>query len=185
MTASRVANHEATAVWAQDANEPAQAHCAARWTRGIWPVKENAMRLLLSTISVFGLVTFFALLTEAKPKKGDSQVEAEPPEAATENNACGCYRDKDEKCHCVKVSKAKLKCQCENDCEPPECVAKRRQDEEKAAELALKKAQERDKKAQVEAKKSQAQRDKERAAEQAKKEKEKAKENSDPRWKLD
>ena len=37
------------------------------------------MRLLLSIISVFGLVTLFALPTEAKPKK-DSQVEAEPPE---------------------------------------------------------------------------------------------------------
>ena len=45
--------------------------------------------------------------------------------AATANNACGCYRDKDDKCHCIKVSKAKLKCECENDCEPPECVAKR------------------------------------------------------------
>ncbi|HEX7505331.1 MAG TPA: hypothetical protein VF550_01080 [Polyangia bacterium] len=145
--------------------------------------KENTMRLLLSIISVFGLVTLFALPTEAKPKK-DSQVEAEPPEAATENNACGCYRDKDEKCHCIKVSKAKLKCQCENDCEPPECTAKRQHDEEKAAELALKKAKERDKKAQEEAKKAQAQRDKDRKTEQAKKEKEKEKENSDPRWKL-
>jgi hypothetical protein len=142
------------------------------------------MRLLLSIISVFGLVTFTAPPTEAKPKKGDSQVEAEPPEAATENNACGCYRDKDEKCHCVKASKAKLKCQCEGECEPPECAAKRRHDEDKAAELALKKMKERDKKAQEEAKKAQAKRDKERAAEQAKKEKEKEKENSDPRWKL-
>jgi hypothetical protein len=149
------------------------------------PAKENAMRLLLSTLSVFGLVTFFAPLTEAKPKKADSQVEAEPPEAATENNACGCYRDKDDKCHCIKVSKAKLKCQCENECEPPECTAKRQHDEEKAAELALKKAKERDKKAQEDAKKAQAQRDKERKAEQAKKDKEKAKESSDPRWKLD
>jgi hypothetical protein len=162
-----------------------QAHCARRWTRGICDTKENAMRLLLSIIPVFALVTIFAPPTEAKPKKGDSQVEAEPAEPVSENNACGCYRDKDEKCHCIKVSKAKLKCQCENECEPPECVAKRRQDEEKAAELALKKIKERDKKGQVEAKKAQAQRDKERAAEQAKKEKEKAKENSDPRWKLE
>ncbi len=143
------------------------------------------MRLLLSIISVFGLVTFFAPPTEAKSKKADSQVEAEPAEAATENNACGCYRDKDDKCHCIKVSKEKLKCQCENDCEPPACTAKRQHDEEKAAELALKKAKERDKKAQEEAKKAQAQRDKERKAEQAKKEKEKAKENSDPAWKLE
>jgi len=169
---------------AQDANEPAQAHCVRRQTRGICGAEENAMRLLLSIISVFGLVTFFAPPTEAKPKK-DSQVEAEPAEPASENNACGCYRDKDEKCHCIKVSKAKLKCQCENDCEPPECTAKRQHDEEKAAELALKKAKERDKKAQEEAKKAQAQRDKERKAEQAKKEKEKAKENSDPAWKLE
>jgi len=141
------------------------------------------MRLLLSIISVFGLVTFFAPATEAKSKKGDSQVEAEPAEAATENNACGCYRDKDEKCHCIKVSKAKLKCQCENDCEPPECAAKRQHDEQKAAETALKNIKERDKKAQAEAKKAQAQRDKEKAAEKSKKEKEKQKEGGDPRWK--
>jgi hypothetical protein len=169
---------------AQDANVPAQAHCARRRTRGICGAKENAMRLLLSIISVFGLVTFFALPTEAKPKKGDSQVEAEPAEPASENNACGCYRDKDEKCHCIKVSKAKLKCECEGECEPPECAAKRRHDEEKAAELALKKIKERDKKGQEEAKKAQIQRDKERKAEQAKKDKEKEKENSDPRWKF-
>jgi hypothetical protein len=143
------------------------------------------MRLLLSMISVFGLVTFVSPSTEAKAKKGDSQVEAEPPPAATPLNACGCYRDAQDMCHCNKVSKAKLKCECENDCEPPECTAKRKQNEEKAAELALKKIKERDKKAQVEAKKAQAKRDKERAAEHAKQEKEKEKANSDPRWKLD
>jgi predicted dienelactone hydrolase len=83
------------------------------------------------------------------------------------------------------VSKAKLMCVCENDCEPPECTAKRKQNEEKAAELALKKIKERDKKAQVEAKKAQAKRDKERAAEHAKQEKEKEKANSDPRiWEV-
>ena len=141
------------------------------------------MRLLLSTMMVFGFVAFFAPFSEAKGKKGDSQVEAEPPPAATEINACGCYRDKDDKCHCNKVSRAKLKCECENDCEPPECVAKRRHDEEKAAELALKKIKERDKKAQIEAKKAQAQRDKEKAAEKAKKDKEKQKEGGDSRWK--
>jgi hypothetical protein len=141
------------------------------------------MRLLLSAISVFGLVTFLALPSHAKGK--DAKVEAEPPEAATENNACGCYRDKEDKCHCIKVSKAKLKCNCENDCEPPECTAKRQHDEEKAAADALKKIKEKDKKAQAEAKKAQAQRDKERAAEEAKKEKEKQKANSDPRWKLE
>jgi hypothetical protein len=139
------------------------------------------MRLLLSAISVFGLVTLLALPSQAKGKK-DSQVEAEPPEAATANNACGCYRDKDDKCHCIKVSKAKLKCECENDCEPPECVTKRQHDEEKAAELALKKIKERDKKAQEEAKKAKAKQDKEKAAEKAKQEKEKAKDSGDPRW---
>lgn len=144
------------------------------------------MRLLLSAISVFGLVTFLALPSYAKGKgTKDSQVEAEPAEAATENNACGCYRDKADQCHCIKVPKSKLKCQCENDCEPPECTAKRQHDEEKAAEAALKKIKEKDKKAQAEAKKAQAQRDKERAAEEAKKEKEKQKANSDPRWKLE
>ncbi len=139
------------------------------------------MRLLLSAISVFGLVTFLALPSHAKGKA--SNVEAEPPEAATANNACGCYRDKEDKCHCIKVSKAKLKCDCENDCEPPECTAKRQHDEEKAAADALKKIKEKDKKAQADAKKAQAQRNKERAAEEAKKEKEK--QNSDPRWKLE
>ena len=139
------------------------------------------MRLLLSLISVFGLVALAAPRAEAK--KGGSQVEAEPPPAASETNACGCYRDAEEKCHCQKVSKAKLKCQCEGDCEPLECVAKRQHDEEKAAETALKKMKERDKKAQVEAIKAQSQRDKDRASEQAKKEKEKEKETGDPRWK--
>jgi len=141
------------------------------------------MRLLLSAISVFGLVTFLALPSHAKGK--ESNVEAEPPEAATANNACGCYRDKEDKCHCIKVRKAKLKCDCENDCEPPECTAKRQHDEEKAAADALKKIKEKDKKAQADAKKAQAQRNKERAAEEVKKEKEKQKENSDPRWKLE
>ena len=135
------------------------------------------MRLLLSIIPVFGLVTFLALPTEAKSKKGGSEVEAEPAEAATENNACGCYRDKEEKCHCIRVSKAKLKCQCEGECEPPECTAKRQHDEAKAAELALKKIKERDKKAQEEAKKAKAKQDKEKAAEKSKREKEKAKES--------
>src|ERR1035437_4412016 len=141
------------------------------------------MRLLLSVISVFGLVAALASPTEAKSKKGDSQVEAEPAEAATENNACGCYRDKDEKCHCIRVSKAKLKCQCEGDCEPPECTAKRQHDEQKAAEMALKNIKERDKKGQAEAKKAQAQRDKDKAAEKAKKENENQKEGGDQRWK--
>jgi hypothetical protein len=173
---------------AQDANDPATLRSPIACAAGpvVFAVqKENAMRLLLSIISVFGLVTLFSPPTEAKSKKADTQVEAAPAEAATENNACGCYRDKDDKCHCIKMSKAKLKCQCENDCEPPECAAKRQHDEEKAAELALKKAKERDKKAQEEAKKAQARRDKERKAEEAKKQKEKEKENSDPRWKLE
>jgi hypothetical protein len=141
------------------------------------------MRLLLSMISVFGLVTFFAPTTFAKAKGG--QVEAEPPPAATEKNACGCYRDAQDQCHCEKVSKAKLKCTCEGDCEPPECQAKRQHDEEKAAEAALKKIRERDKKAQADSKKDMAKREKERAAEAKKKEEENKKKNSDPRWKLD
>jgi hypothetical protein len=180
MMTFRRAKHEALPVLAQDANRAGPLH--GRPCPWYLPKEETAMRLLLSIISVFGLVTFFAPLTEAKSKKADSQAEAEPAEPATENNACGCYRDKDEKCHCIKVSKAKLKCECENDCEPPECVAKRQHDEEIAAETALKKAKERDKQAQVEAKKAQAKRDKERAAEEAKKAKEK---KADPRWGLD
>ena len=140
------------------------------------------MRLLLSTIGVFGLVTLSA--PSAFAKKGGSQVEAEPPPAATETNACGCYKDAQDKCHCNKVSKAKLKCVCEGECEPPECVAKRRHDEEKAAEEALRKIKERDKKGQAESKKAMAEKEKERAAEQAKKDKEKRDEEAkDPRWK--
>ena len=81
------------------------------------------------------------------------------------------------------MSKAKLKCQCEGDCEPPECTAKRQHDEQKAAEMALKNIKERDKKGQAEAKKAQAQRDKDKAAEKAKKDKEKEKEGGDQRWK--
>ena len=138
------------------------------------------MRLLLSTITVFGLVAFSAPYAEAK--KG-SNVEADPPEAATDLNPCGCYRDKEDKCHCNRVPKSKLKCQCEGDCEPPECVAKRQHDEEKAAEEALKKIKEKDKKAQAESKKAMADREKAKAAEKAKKDKEKAKEGGDPRWK--
>lgn len=139
------------------------------------------MRLLLSTIGVFGLVALCAPSVQAK--KGGAAVESEPPPPATEYNACGCYRDKDDQCHCNKVPKSKLKCQCENDCEPPECVAKRQRDEEKAAEAALKKIRERDKKAQAESKKAMAEAEKKRAAEKAKKEKEKDKEGGDPRWK--
>lgn len=136
------------------------------------------MRLLLSTIGVFGLVALCAPSVQAK--KGGPAVEAEPPPPATEINACGCYKDKDDQCHCNRVPRAKLKCQCENDCEPPECVAKRQRDEEKAAEAALKRAKERDKKAQIEAKKAQAQRDKEKAAEKVKKDKSKG--GGEPSW---
>ncbi len=139
------------------------------------------MRLLLSTITVFGLVAFSAPFAHAK--KGASNAEAEPAARASENNACGCYRDPEDKCHCEKVPKAKLKCECEGDCEPPECVAKRQHDEEKAAEAALKKIKEKDKKAQAESKKAMAEREKAKAAEKAKKDKEKAKEGGDPRWK--
>ena len=80
------------------------------------------------------------------------------------------------------MPKSKLKCQCEGDCEPPECVAKRQHDEQKAAETALKKIREKDKKAQAEARKAQAQREKEKAEAKAKKDKEKSKEGGDPRW---
>lgn len=142
------------------------------------------MRMLLSVLSVFSLVTFVSPGTHADPKKG-AKVEAEPPPPAGEINACGCYKDAQDQCHCNRVPKAKLKCECENDCEPPECTAKRQHDEQKAADAALKKIRERDKKAQADAKKAQAQRAKERAADEAKKEKEKEKANSDPRWKLD
>ena len=141
------------------------------------------MRLLLSMISVFGLVTLGAPHAFAKGK--GPKVEAEPPPPAGEVNACGCYKDAQDQCHCQRVSKAKLKCTCEGDCEPPECTAKRQHDEEKAAQDALKKIKERDKKGQEAAKKAQAEREKERAAEEAKKRKEKEKESSDPRWKLE
>lgn len=138
------------------------------------------MRLLLSTIGVFALMAFSAPSAEAK--QGGSKAEADPPEPATEINPCGCYRDKEDQCHCNKVPKSKLKCVCEGDCEPPECVAKRQRDEQKAAEMALKKIREKDKKAQADARKAQAQREKEKAEAKAKKDKEKAKEGGDPRW---
>ena len=138
------------------------------------------MRLLLSTITVFGLLSFSALRVEAK---GGSKVEEDPPPPAGEINACGCYRDAEDNCHCQRVRRAKLKCVCENDCEPPECAAKRQRDEEKAAAAALKKIRERDKKAQAESRKAMAEREKAKAAEDAKKAKAKAKEGGDPRWK--
>lgn len=137
------------------------------------------MRLLLSTITVLGLVTLSAPRAQAKGAK----VEAEPPPPAGAVNACGCYRDAEDKCHCERVPKAKLKCQCEGDCEPPECTAKRRHDEEKAAEDALRKIKEKDKKAQADSRKAMAEREKAKAAEKAKKDKDKAKEGGDPRWK--
>jgi hypothetical protein len=139
------------------------------------------MRLLLSTITVLGLVAFCAPYAHAK--KGGSDEEAEQAARATENNACGCYRDTEDKCHCERMPRSKLKCVCEGDCEPPECVAKRRHDEEKAAEAALKKIREKDKKAQAASRKEMAEREKAKAAEKAKKEKAKAKEGGDPRWK--
>jgi hypothetical protein len=172
---------ERLAFWRKWQDHP-RTHCTGRQTRGIWPAKENAMRLLLSVIPVFGLVMLVSPSAHAKDKS--PAVESEPPPPATELNACGCYRDAQDQCHCNKVPKAKLKCQCENDCEPPECVAKRQHDEEKAAEAALKKIREKDKKAQAESRKVQAQQKKQKAAEDAKKEKEKKK-AEDPRWKLD
>jgi hypothetical protein len=144
--------------------------------------RRNAMRMLLSVIPVFSLVTFVSPPTRANP---DNTADADVVPAGAALNACGCYRDAKDQCRCNRVGKAKLKCECENDCEPPECAAKRKHDEDKAAALALKKIKERDKKAQAEAKKAQAKRAKDRAAEEAKKEKEREKANSDPRWKLD
>ena len=89
------------------------------------------MRMLLSVISVFSLVTFVSPSARASPNNtADAETAPAPP--ATELNACGCYRDAQDKCRCNRVGKAKLKCECENDCEPPECAAKRKHDEEKA-----------------------------------------------------
>jgi hypothetical protein len=140
------------------------------------------MRTLLSIVAMFGLVTLVPFSADAKSKKADPQVEAEPPAAATPMNPCGCYRDDKDQCHCIKVSKAKAKCVCDGECEPPVCEQKRIEDSEKAAKAALKKIQERDKKAQKEAKAAAAKAQKEKAAaDKAKKDKE-GKEGSS-RWK--
>ena len=139
------------------------------------------MRTLLSIVALFGLVTLVPFSADAKGKK-DPQVEAEPPPAATPNNECGCYRDDKDQCHCIKVTKAKAKCTCDGECEPPVCEQKRVEDSEKAAAAQMKKIAERDKKAQVEAKAAAEKAKKEKAAEKAKKDKETGGEGSG-RWK--
>jgi hypothetical protein len=139
------------------------------------------MRVFLSLVVMGGLVGLIPSAFAANAKNADPQVETDPPPPKTEINACGCYRDDKDMCHCQKVKRSQLKCECDGDCEPPECVAKRAQDSEKAAAAALKKIAERDKKAQAEAKAAQAKRDKEAA--EAKAKKEKGSEGSSGRWK--
>jgi hypothetical protein len=55
-------------------------------------------------------------------------------------NACGCYRDEADRCHCQKKSK----CGCPGECEPMGCEEKRQKqmDKEAAAEVKRLKEQE-------------------------------------------
>ena len=133
------------------------------------------MRMTLSIVAVLGLLVAAPCAGLAKDKA--AKVEAEPPPAATPLHACGCYRDAQDQCHCNKGKK--LKCECENDCEPAGCEEWRAKKQEQDAANALKKIQANDKKKQAEAKAAQAKKDKERAAEKAKKEKE----AGEGRWK--
>jgi hypothetical protein len=149
--------------------------CTARGSRDNgWP-EEDAMRIF-STVAILSLLVCAPSSGFAKDKA--AKVEAEPPPAATPLNECGCYRDKDDQCHCNKAKK--LKCECENDCEPAGCEQWRAKKQEQDAAAALKKIQANDKKKQAEAKAAQAKKDKEKAAEKAKKEKASGEEG---RWK--
>jgi hypothetical protein len=133
------------------------------------------MRMTLSIVAVLGFLVAAPYTGFAKDKA--AKVEAEPPPAATPLNACGCYRDAQDQCHCNKGKK--LKCECENDCEPAGCEEWKAKKQEQDAASALKKIQANDKKKQAEAKAAQAKKDKERAAEKTKKEKE----AGEGRWK--
>ena len=108
------------------------------------------MRLLFSSFALVGFLFAASCPAFAKPKKSD--VEAEPPPAATPNNACGCYRDAQDNCHCEKPKKGGLKCECQGDCEPAGCEEKRAKEDEKKAAEALKRIEEREKKKVAEAK---------------------------------
>ncbi len=133
------------------------------------------MRMTLSAIAMFLLLVGVPGLAEAKPKA--PAVEAEPPPAATPLNPCGCYRDAQDQCHCNKTRK--LKCECENDCEPAGCEEYRAKKQEKDAAAALRRIQQQDKKKQAESKAAMAKQAKEKAAaEKAKKAKE-----GEGRWK--
>ena len=61
------------------------------------------MRITLSIVAVFGLLVWTPASALAKPKA--AKAEAEPPPAATPLNACGCYRDAQDQCHCNKGKK--------------------------------------------------------------------------------
>lgn len=126
------------------------------------------MRIIFSIFITLGLLSV-APGADAKGKAKEPQAEEAPP-PATPDNECGCYRDAQDQCHCKKLKK--LKCVCENDCEPPACETERAKQSEKDAAAQMKKIQERDKKAQAEAKAAQAKKAKEKAAEDAKKQKE-------------
>jgi len=85
------------------------------------------MRITLSIVAVFGLLVWTPGSALAKQKA--AKTEAEPPPAATPLNACGCYRDAQDQCHCNKGKK--LKCECENDCEPAGCEQQRQKQQGK------------------------------------------------------
>lgn len=137
--------------------------------------EEDAMRITLLAIAMFSLLASAPGSALAKSK--GSEVEADPPPAATPLNECGCYRDAQDQCHCNKTKK--LKCDCDNDCMPAACEAQRAKQQEKDAAAALKRIQQNDKKKQAESKAAMAKAAKEKAAaEKAKKTKE-----GEGRWK--
>ena len=63
------------------------------------------------------------------------------PASAQTPNACGCYSDAQGACHCTKKSK----CGCPDECEPIGCEKKRMADENRQAELELRRITAREK----------------------------------------
>jgi hypothetical protein len=62
-------------------------------------------------------------------------------------NACGCYQDPQGACHCNKKSK----CGCPDECEPVGCEKKRMAEENRQAELELRRIAAKEKKRSAEA----------------------------------
>jgi hypothetical protein len=105
----------------------------------------NAVRACRPALALAALIAVLVTAFAA-----GRSVEAAAGGAGSAANKCGCYRDAEGQCRCVK----KGKCACPGDCEPMGCEEKRQKQMEKEAAAEIKRAQEAERKASAQAAKA-------------------------------